>query len=250
MASIAPDSNVPVPLLRQEWRTVTFVHWRYHASRVQPVLSPGLAVEEYDGSAWVTLTPLRMKNVRLPGTPPLPLLSSFAETNLRTYVRGPDGREGIWFFSLDAARAWIVLGARLLLGAPYFRADADIDARHGLRYRGARTGSAGPSGSPGPAYRLDVRPGMPIEPDGLEVWLTHRWRAYTRHAGFLLEIPVRHEPWPLRAATVTGLTESLTAAAGLPEPPDPPLAHFSAGVTGVTFGPARPVRVLARPRAG
>lgn len=225
-----PDSDIRVPLLRQAWLFVTFVHWRYPKAALQGLMPPGLTVEEYDDSAWLTLTPLLMRDVRVTGTPAVPGLSTFPETNLRTYVRGPGGRSGLWFFSLDAARAWITIGARLALGAPYFRARLDIDVRDGVRYTGTRPG-------PGPAaYRLHVRPGPKIEPAGLDLWLTHRWRAYTRHAGGLLEIPVRHEPWPVQAATVTTLDQSLTTAAGLPAPAEVALARFSAGVTDVAFG--------------
>jgi hypothetical protein len=38
------------------------------------------------------------------------------------------------------------------------------------------------------------------------------------------------------------LDESLTAAAGLPAPPEAALAHYSDGVADVAFGPARLVR--------
>lgn len=228
-----PDSGVRVRLLRQAWRTVTFVHWRYPAASLQASLPSGLTVEECDGSAWLSLTSLQMRDVRLPGMPAVPGLSVFPETNLRTYVRGPGGRPGVWFFSLDAASTWITIGARLLLGAPYFRAELDITAGDGLCYSGKRTGPT-PAG-----YRLCVRPGPQIEPADLDLWLTHRWRAYTRHVGCLLEIPVRHERWPLRTAAVSVLDESLTTAAGLPAPGGVARAHYSAGVAGVAFGAPR-----------
>jgi uncharacterized protein len=138
---------------------------------------------------------------------------------------------------LDAASTWITVGARLLLGIPYFRAGLGIvEIGDGVGYTGRRTGRGSA------AYHLRVQPGSRIEPAARDVWLTHRWRAYARHAGRLLEIPVRHEPWPLRAATVTTLDESLTRAAGLPEPPEAALAHYSDGVADVAFGPARLVR--------
>ncbi len=229
-------SRVRVPVLRQAWRTVSFVHWRYPASSLQSLLPSGLVAEEYDGSGWLTLTPLQMRDVRLPGTPAVPGWSTFAETNLRTYVRGPDGEPGLWFFSLDAASTWITIGARLSLGAPYFRAALAIKAGDGIRYAGTRKGRTRA------AYRLHVRPGPEIDPGPLDLWLTHRWRAYTRHAGRLLQIPVRHEPWPLQKATVTRLDESLTAAADLPPPGGAALAHYSAGVAGVAFGVPRLVR--------
>jgi uncharacterized protein YqjF (DUF2071 family) len=232
-----PDSDVRLPLLRQAWRVVTFVHWRYPASVVQPLLPPGLAVDEQDGSAWVSLIPLQMRDVRLAGTPPLPGLSTFPETNLRTYVRGPDGKEGIWFFSLDAASTWITVGARLLLGAPYFRSRLEIRTGTAVRYHGTRPGWRRAQ------YQAEVLPGAAAGSGELDVWLTHRWRAYTSHGGWLLEVPVRHEPWPLRSVTVSRLDQSLTAAAGLPAPPEPALTHYSDGVTDVAFGAARPVGV-------
>lgn len=89
---------------------------------------------------------------------------------------------------------------------------------------------------------MHVRPGPEIDPADLDGWLTHRWRAYTRHIGRLLEIPVRHEPWPLQTATVTVINESLTAAAGLPAPAAAALAHHSAGIAGVAFGAPRPTQ--------
>ena len=233
MTQPVPDTEIRVPLLRQAWCMVTFVHWRYDASVLQPMLAPGLTVDQRDGSAWATLVALEMRDVRLPGMPPVPQLSTFPQTNLRTYVRGPGDQEGIWLFSVGAARLWITLAARCLLGAPYVRADLAVGAGDGVRYLGTRAGSWG--------YELDVQPGLPLSPSDLDIWLTHRWRAYTQHGGYLLQMPVRHEPWPLRQAAVIRLDQSVTTAAGLPPPAGQPLVHYSDGVTGVAFGAARPV---------
>ncbi|MFF4345317.1 DUF2071 domain-containing protein [Kitasatospora sp. NPDC001540] len=111
---------------------------------------------------------------------------------------------------------------------------AHRSARAG-RYTGRRTGSTA-------GYRVRLRPGEPVRPSDLELWLTSRWRAYTRHAGLLWETSVDHEPWPLRAATCEEAVQDLTTAAGLPAPAGPPLAHFSNGVHRVRFGPPRPAR--------
>lgn len=232
MSASAPD--VRVPLLRQQWRRVTFLHWRVEPDAVQRLLPAGLTVQTHDGSAWLGLIPLHMVDVRPAGLPALPGLSSFPETNLRTYVSGPDGRAGVYFFSLDADSAWITVGARVLLGAPYFRAAADIsDNDGGVRYRGTRRAR------PGAAYRIGVRPGAAVEPDEAARWLTDRPRAFTRHAGAILQIPVRHEPWPLRQAAVTELEETLTAAAGLPVAGAPDSVLYSDGVREVAFGVSR-----------
>ena len=42
----------------------------------------------------------------------MPFVSDFTETNLRTYVIGPDGRDGLWFFTLETDSLPTVLGAR------------------------------------------------------------------------------------------------------------------------------------------
>ncbi|MFH9551701.1 DUF2071 domain-containing protein [Streptomyces sp. NPDC017435] len=96
------------------------------------------------------------------------------------------------------------------------------------------------------AYRLTVRPGPPIRPSPRDVWLASRWRAFTHRAGALWETPVEHEPWPLRAARLDDLAESMTRAAGLPAPAEEPLVHFSDGVHKVRLGLSRPVRQQPR----
>lgn len=53
-------------------------------------------------------------HVELPGPKPWHVVPPFPETNLRTYVLGPDGRPGIWFWSLDATSPSAVAAARLL----------------------------------------------------------------------------------------------------------------------------------------
>lgn len=87
--------------MRHRWESLTFFHWSCPIEEVQRLLPPGLRIEPWEGRAWVGLVPFRMV-VKPPIGPALPLLSSFPETNVRTYVTGPDGEPGIWFFSLDA----------------------------------------------------------------------------------------------------------------------------------------------------
>nr|WP_205616172.1 DUF2071 domain-containing protein [Streptomyces harenosi] len=222
-----------MPALRASWLTQTFVHWPLRPEAVQALLPEDLVVDEYEGAAWVGFTPFVMAGVRLPGvlaaTPGLP---AFAETNLRTYVRRPDGRDGLWFLSIEVACP--LLPAARAVGVPYspgslrVRAGADRVSYAGARWTG------------GASYRLVVRPGDPVEPTERDVWLTSRRRAYTRRAGMLWETPVEHEPWPLAHARVDVLEQTLTTAAGLPAPPGRPVVHFSKGVRDVRLGPPRP----------
>src|SRR5436190_18564538 len=91
------------PMMFQSWNNISFLHWQYHPDTLRSRLPAGLEIDLFGGQAWVSLTPFTLENFRLCFLPPLPWLSKFPETNMRTYVQGPAG-PGIWFFSLDAAR--------------------------------------------------------------------------------------------------------------------------------------------------
>jgi uncharacterized protein YqjF (DUF2071 family) len=214
------------PVMFQTWRDLTFLHWRYPAPVVQALLPPGLTVETRDGVAWVGLVPFVMAGVRAPFTPALPWLSRFPETNVRTYVRGPDGRSGIWFFSLDAARLAPVVVAHLTYALPYVwsamsvRVDGPVQ-----RYRCRR------HHEPGRRCDATVRVGPPIPaPSPIEQFLTARHRLYSVRSGRMVAADAEHGPWPLRRAEVLDLDQNLVEAAGLPTPAGELLAHASAGV--------------------
>jgi uncharacterized protein len=246
MVSRTAEQHVSVPVLRAAWETLTFVHWRVDPAQVQPLLPEGLTVDVYDGAAWVGLTPFLMANMRPLGIPDLPAgmrlipgvqampsvaeLSSTPETNLRTYVRGPDGRDGLWFLSLDVGSGTLAAALRAAVGAPYHKARLTVEQQDdSVTYTGARVGAS-------EAYLLRVRPGEPLEPTDLEVWLTSRWRAYTAHLGGLLVTPVEHEPWPLRMAALETIDQDLTGSVGLGDLGEPAAVHFSDGVRHVRVG--------------
>jgi uncharacterized protein YqjF (DUF2071 family) len=73
-------------------------------------------------------------------------------------------------------------------------------------------------------------PLVQAERGGLACFLTARYRLFTVIAGRLAAAEAEHPPWPLHEATVLSLDQDLVAAAGLPAPAGPPLAHASPGV--------------------
>ena len=185
----------------QRWDTLTFLHWRYPIEDVQRLLPTGLVVEPFDGSAWVGLVPFLIR-VGLPPVPPVPWVSVFPETNVRTYVRGPDGEPGIWFFSLDAARLGAVLVARSTYRLPYFWSRMRLE-RRGLRVRyECRRRWPGPAGTRS-AVRVAIgRRFEPGELSELDHFLTARWALYSERPSGLRWAPASHDPWPLHRAEV------------------------------------------------
>jgi uncharacterized protein len=240
-----PPRRVNPATMVQRWDDLAFISWPYAAADVGRLLPPGLEVDTFDDAAWVSIVPFRL-TVRLPGLPAAPWASRFPEINVRTYVRGPDGRRGIWFLSLDATRLGAVLAARRSYRLPYMWARATIERAGDLfRYTGVRRWPDG-----GAAWDLAVDVGRALEDvDDLHRFLTSRWRLYSPRP---LDLPARsisfvattvdHPPWPLRHAQMPEGRETLLAAAGLPGPNEAPAVAFSPSVA-VRFSARRPVAV-------
>ncbi|MEU4829917.1 DUF2071 domain-containing protein [Streptosporangium sp. NPDC023615] len=226
-----PSPHVTRPVMYHRWSEMTFMHWRYPPAALQRLLPAGLTVDTFDGSAWVGLTTFLMEDVRPPGLPALPWLSRFPETNVRTYVRDEQGRDGVWFLSLDAGLLPAVLGARAGYRLPYFW------SRMAVRASGARRGYRCRRRWPGPAGArcdADVEMGDPFdesERDELAHFLTARYRLFTTVGGRTATARIEHADWPLRHARLLRLDQDLLQAGGLTAPDDAPVLHASRGVT-------------------
>jgi len=239
--SPSPPEHVRVPTMLQRWSDLSFLHWPFEPAAVQRLLPDGLAVDVVDGAAWVGILPFRL-SLTIPGVPVIPWAARFGETNLRTYVVGPDGRRGIWFLSLDAARLGAVLVARRTYRIPYVWSRVHVGRGDStVRYETRRRWPAGGSVT----FAAAVQPEERVPPASLSVLersLTCRWRLYSPaplrlpvSTLRLLATQVEHEPWPLWRARCTYLREGVFDAARLPRPEGPAMVHFSPGVE-VRFG--------------
>jgi uncharacterized protein YqjF (DUF2071 family) len=196
-------------IMGQSWRRLLFAHWPVAAERLRALLPDAVALDLFDGQAWLGVTPFEMEGVRPRGLPPAPLVSRFPELNVRTYVVR-DGRPGIHFFSLDTSNRPTVGGARSLYRLPYFHARMAIRAREGwIEYAHRRT--------PEVAFVARYRPTGPAAyaaPGSLEHWLTERYCAYTVSG----RIDIHHPPWELQPAEARIATNSVAPLALAGEP--------------------------------
>jgi len=231
MTSHPPESPEPVarPAMLNDWLDLTFIHWPYEISAVRALLPAGLEVEPFDGRAWVGLVPFRMV-VSHPRVPPIPWLTQFNETNVRTYVKGPNGEVGVYFFSLEAARLGAVLTGRALYGVPYFWAKMSHSTdgqQHSYVSR-----RRWPDG--GPASAVTVRVGSVIAPQQVtpfDHYLTARWALFGVRRGQLTFARAAHPRWALHNADLLECDDDLVAAAGLPGAKSDPVVHWSPGVS-------------------
>jgi uncharacterized protein YqjF (DUF2071 family) len=125
---LAPSRRPERPVVMyQSWRSLLFLHWEFPPEQVRPLVPAGLDLDLFEGRAYVGLVPFTMKGVRPVVLPPVPGTGAFHETNVRTYVHR-DGRDpAVYFFSLDAASALAVIGARALFSLPYHHARMRLD---------------------------------------------------------------------------------------------------------------------------
>ncbi len=221
--------------MRQTWRDLTFLHWRYDPGTVRPLVPAGLELDLHDGAAWIGLVPFFITDLTHPRLPSVPWLSHFPETNVRTYVVDPQGRRGVWFFSLDAARLLAVIGARAGFSLPYFWARMSVERSAGsTRYISERLQT------PHARSAIEIAIGERLpEATELEVFLTARFRLFAQRGKRILKADIEHPPWPLAAAHVIRLEENLVQAAGLPPPHGEPLAHFAERVDVMVAAPQK-----------
>ena len=233
--NVFPPRPVSRPVMFQSWNTLTFLHWPYDPQILRGLLPADLELDVFDGSAWIGITAFKVVNLHPPGLPALPWVSSFPETNVRTYVRGRGGEPGIWFFTLEADRLLAVLGARAVYGLPYRWAHMRV-ARSGdtVRYTSHRHRFWRPAHS-----RIRVRIGEPVRTGELEAFLTARFRLYTFLYGKLASADVEHEPWPLYSPQLVEIEQNLLEGSGVPQATGQPIVHFSPGVQVRVGGPER-----------
>jgi uncharacterized protein YqjF (DUF2071 family) len=218
-------------LLAQRWTDAAFLHWPVDPALVAPLLPAGTAPDTLDGVTYVGLIGFRMERVGFLGSPGIPYLGTFLETNVRLYSVDGQGRRGVVFRSLEAERLLPVLIARASLRLPYEWSRMRLTRRQDvLTYSTRRRRD-------GAASAMTVRIGEPLtDPTPLEHFLTARWGLHTTAWGRTLHLSNEHPPWPLRRATLLSLSDTLIPAAGLPAPADPPVSVlYSPGVT-VAFG--------------
>jgi uncharacterized protein YqjF (DUF2071 family) len=209
-------------VMGQTWEDLLFAHWRVPLEAVRAHVPAALEVETRDGSAWLGITPFRLRALRARGTLPLPRISSFLELNVRTYVHAADGKPGIWFFSLDASSRLAVEAARRTYKLPYFHARMSASRRgEWIDYECARIDERGR------AFSGRFRPDGAVfnaAPDSLEWFLAERYCLYTTdERGRLHRAEIHHEPWPLQPAEaeIELATISPIDVAGAP------LCHFA-----------------------
>jgi len=222
-----------------QWHDLLFMHWPVSHDALRRYIPPALAIDTFDGRAWIGVVPFRMRRVVPRLIPPVPYLSAFPELNVRTYV-SIEGKPGVWFFSLDAGNPIAVEAARDAFHLPYYNARMTCQPTDEMiQYASVRTHpNAAPAtfqgqyGPAGPAYLST--------PGTLESWLTERYCLYAANRrGTIWRSDIHHQQWPLQPAEATIEHNSMTDQIQLALPDTRPLLHFARQLDVIAWLPQR-----------
>ena len=168
-----------------------WAHWPVSTVELRQRVPDELEIEEHDGSAWLGIVFFRVRALRARGAPPVPGISSFLQLNVRTYVRGPDGLPGVWFFSIDASSRLAALGVRRIYHVPAFHARMTLEPAGD--WQDAECARIGEPGRVFAArYRVNGET-FHAEPGSLEWFLTERYRLFAVDAS----AEMHHDRWLL-----------------------------------------------------
>jgi len=244
--ALAATDHRPWPLptgpwvMAQTWHDLLFAHWPIPAASLRRAIPPALAIDTFDGDAWIGVVPFRMTGVRLRWTPALPWISAFPELNVRTYVSA-GGRAGIFFLSLDAGNLVAVAAARRWFYLRYYHARMSVvgDGDR-VRYRSRRVHRRAPPAAFAGSYR-PAGATFRARAATLDHWLIERYCLYAQSpAGRLYRAEIHHAPWPLQSAEAEIERNTMTLPHGATLPPTAPLLHFARRMDVVVW----PLRLL------
>ncbi|PLR95317.1 YqjF family protein [Bacillus sp. T33-2] len=193
-----PLPNLPW-VMTQRWDNVLFLHWPVPAEALINKIPDSLELDLYNGTAWIGIVPFHVKGMRLRAMPPVPMLSSFLELNVRTYVKYKS-RTGVYFFSMDADSRLAVMGAKATYNLPYMNAKMSIGREDGLvKFFSKRQ----QEGQPDESFDCHYKPVSSIYFSGegsLDEWLTERYCLWTENGKKLIRTDIHHKKWRLQKA--------------------------------------------------
>jgi len=232
------DRPQGLPVMRQRWSELLFLHWRIHSDEIQRRLPRGLHVDTFDGCAWIGVVPFFMERIRPVGFPPMPWLSWFLELNVRAYVHDDHGRPGVWFFSLDCNQPLAVEFARKVFRLPYQHAAMSAETvGDEVLYRSRRRGAAHPEASFRYAKALNTK----LAEEGTMEWfLAERYLLFSEgRSGRLYSGQVNHTPYRVAPAECVEWSVEPLLLNGFADPGRPPDSMLVAEAVDVSVFPLR-----------
>jgi uncharacterized protein YqjF (DUF2071 family) len=181
------------PFLTAQWTNLILANYAVPDALVLPYLPPGLALDRYQGRAFVSVVAFDFVDTRVVGIP-WPGYRNFPEVNLRFYVRRGADR-GVCFIRELVPLKLVAWLARLTYNEPYAVARMTSVVANGqdtvtVEHRLARNGRECTLRATGtkPAFRPD-------DSSREAFFKEHRWGFGRSRLGAATRFEVRHPVW-------------------------------------------------------
>lgn len=207
----------------QEWNTPIFLHWAVDAKELERLLPQELELDVHENKAWISLVPFQIK-IKPRFLPSFPLLSSFDEVNLRTYVKYR-GKSGVYFLNIEAGKrvsAWL---ARKLSGLPYIYASMKHEKEFFTSENNRQKNRIKLN------YQINE---LITNPSKTDLWLSERYALFTVKNNKVTTYDVHHMPWKLHRLSLREIHVDYPAYKHLMQGA-PSLTHYAHGVQVLCF---------------
>lgn len=190
---------MPRAFLTARWCNLILANYPVADDLLSPLLPPGVELDRWDGSAFVSLVGFQFLDTKVVGVG-WPTFRHFPEWNLRFYVRH-QGRRGVCFVREFVPQRFVAWVARTVYNEPYHAARMSmtisdrpdsLTAAYTVEFGGTVHSLTATGSKPA------VRPG----PDDAEHFFKeHRWGYGRTRRGKLIRYEVNHPEWDVYPVT-------------------------------------------------
>ena len=171
----------------QEWNNAIFLHWEVELSELKKHVPKELQIDTFQGKPWVSVVAFTMEKIRPKNLPYFNPISNFHEINIRTYVKA-NGKTGVYFLSIEAAKRVSCFVARKISNLPYryskikrsFNTFESHNNQHNEHLK----------------INFSIKKEQ-VEKTSLDSWLTERYALFQEHRNQINEFEIHHLAWPL-----------------------------------------------------
>lgn len=218
-------------IMYQERRHLLFLHWKFDKKHIQKTLPPGLYVDTFEDTAYLTIAPFFIQNLNLSVLPALPFLSDFIEVNVRTYVYDEKGTPGIWLYTLDINSLIATAFGRMFFFLPYQNTQlASYQNNQEIKIWGKRLTKKNVK-MEFKFHILDESKSSKADLNPLDFFLLERYALFSYYDNQLYSKKIHHAPYTLSSVNLTEYQSNLLDATQFQlNRPKPDIIHYCRGL--------------------
>lgn len=207
--------------MQQTWSNLIFIHQEVDPESLMKIIPEPLELDLYDGKAYISFVPFKMKDIKIFNIPLIPYFSSILEFNLRTYINFK-GQKAVYFFSLDANKSLHIELARLFFKLNYLKADINYLPSKSIEC--IRYDTRDCEVKFNAKFTVDHKV---EDQSNLSKWLTERYSYLESKSGKVYQGKLEHSPWKLKKVNLESIEENYLEKYKIQAISEKYLCHFA-----------------------